>query len=140
MGAETVGGRALVPAVTIAALLTAPFGIAMAGAALLRPSTLAAGLGVAVLTAALPYSLDLVVLRRLPPRVVGVLASFEPLLGGLAASVVLGELLTPVQWLAVGCVVVASIGAVTADQGTGAGTARSQRDNRPALTASNDQP
>lgn len=140
LGARTVGGRALVPAVTLAALLTAPFGIAMAGTALLRPSTLAAGLGVAVLTAALPYSLDLVVLRRLPPRIVGVLASFEPLLGGLAASLVLGELLTLVQWLAVGCVVVSSIGAVTADQGTRPATRPHRTRQATALPASDDRP
>ncbi|WP_245930245.1 EamA family transporter [Allonocardiopsis opalescens] len=111
-GARAADGSVLALAVVWAALLTLPFGIADGGAALLRPGVLAAGLGVAVLSAVLPYALDLAALRRLPPRVVGVLESLEPAVGACAALVVLGEFLTLRQWLAVGCVVAASSGAV----------------------------
>lgn len=125
MGAHTTDGRTLVPAVTIAALLTAPAGAMAAGVALVRPRALLGGLAIALLTAVLPYSIDLVVLRRLPARVVGVLSCFEPLLGGLAAAVVLREMLTPVQWLAVGSVVGACVGTIVTRQPAAGGvTAR----------------
>lgn len=130
---HTTGGHALVPAVAVAALLTAPAGMAMAGVDLLRPTALLTGAGVAVLTAVLPYSLDLTVLRRLPARVYGVLASFEPLLGGIAALILLGEVLTAVQWLAVVCVVLASIGSVTTTvRRDGEGTQSCEAHDRPS--------
>lgn len=116
MGAHTIDGRTLVPAVMVAALLTAPAGVMTAGFALVRPRALVGGLVIALLTAVLPYSIDLVVLRRLPARVVGVLSCFEPLLGGLAAAVVLREMLTPAQWLAVGSVVGACFGTIVTRQ------------------------
>jgi inner membrane transporter RhtA len=65
-----------------------------------------------VLSAVLPYSLDLAALRRLPPRTVGVLVSLEPVVGALAGLVLLAEALDARQWIAVGCVTAASAGAV----------------------------
>jgi inner membrane transporter RhtA len=59
----------------------------------------------------IPYSCELVALRTLAPSVFGILMSLEPAAAALAAIVVLDELLSPVQWLAVVCVVVASVGA-----------------------------
>ncbi len=110
---KRIGARASDPsllalAVAWAALLCVPFGVA--GADLARPGVLLAGFGVAVLSAVLPWSLDLAALRRMPARVFGVLASLEPALGGLAGVVILGEHLAPAQWLAIGSVVAASIG------------------------------
>jgi threonine/homoserine efflux transporter RhtA len=111
-GADTGTGGVLALAVTWAALIWLPFGITASGAALVRPQVLLAGLGLAVLSAVLPYSLDLAALRRLPPRVVGVLESLEPVAAALSALLILGELLTTTQWLAVGAVTAASVGAV----------------------------
>ncbi|MEV5599415.1 EamA family transporter [Streptomyces sp. NPDC052496] len=111
-GAKTSDGSYLAYAVAWAAVLSLPTGVWEGGTALLDPWVLAAGLGVALLSAAIPYTLDMAALRRLPPRTVAVLESLEPAVAGLAAMVVLGEILTGVQWLAIGCVVAASVGAV----------------------------
>jgi len=111
-GRRTTDGSLLALAVTCAAVVMLPVGIAESGVALLDPQLLLAGAGLALVSAVLPYSLDLVALRRLPPRVVGVLESLEPAVAGLAGMVVLHELLAPTQWFALACVTVASVGAV----------------------------
>jgi threonine/homoserine efflux transporter RhtA len=111
-GAASGTGSTLALAVAWAAVVSLPFGIPASGGAVLDPHVLAVGLGVAVLSAVLPYSLDLAALRRLPPRTVGVLESLEPVVGALAGLVLLAEVLGTAQWLAVGCVTAASAGAV----------------------------
>lgn len=111
-GAASGTGSTLALAVAWAAVVSLPFGIPASGGDLLRPHLLAAGLGVAVLSAVLPYSLDLAALRRLPPRTVGVLESLEPVVGALAGLALLAEVLDTAQWLAVGCITAASAGAV----------------------------
>jgi threonine/homoserine efflux transporter RhtA len=110
--AGAVDSGILALAVAWAAVLTLPFGVSTSGAALLHPSALAVGLLVAVLSAVLPYSLDLAALRRLPPRTVGVLVSLEPVVGALAGLVLLAEVLAARQWAAIACVTAASAGAV----------------------------
>jgi threonine/homoserine efflux transporter RhtA len=110
--AGTADPGTLALAVTWAAAVSLPFGITASGADLLRPPVLAVGFAVAVLSAVLPYSLDLAALRRLPPRTVGVLQSLEPVVGALAGLVLLAELLDARQWVAIGCVTAASAGAV----------------------------
>ncbi|MBX9391762.1 DMT family transporter [Streptomonospora nanhaiensis] len=119
-GATAAGGAPLA-AVAVAALITLPIGAAHEGAALLDPRLLAAGAGIAVLSAVVPYSLDLAALRRLPPRVVGVLQSLEPVVGAVAALLVLGERLDPAQWGAVACVTAAAVGAVATRRTPAAG-------------------
>jgi inner membrane transporter RhtA len=109
-GASDRGILAL--AVAWAAVVTLPFGVSASGSALLRPSALGVGLLVAVLSAVLPYSLDLAALRRLPPHTVGVLQSLEPVVGALAGVVLLAEMLDAWQWVAIGCITAASAGAV----------------------------
>ncbi|PRX47723.1 inner membrane transporter RhtA [Prauserella shujinwangii] len=99
-------------AVAVAASVHMPLGIATAGTALLRPEVLALAAFVAVLSAIVPYSLDFAALRRLPPRVVGVLESLEPAVAGLAGAALLAEFLPPRQWFAIGCVCAASAIAV----------------------------
>ena len=111
-GAHTRDGGPLALALAWAAVLTVPIGVAENGRALLEPVTLAAGLAVAVLSAVLPYSLELAALRLVPPRIVAVLQSLEPAAGGAAGLLVLGERLHPAQWLALGCVGVACAGTV----------------------------
>lgn len=105
------GGQAVGWGMLAAALFTVPVGFAHAGGALLAPSVLAAGLGVALLSSALPYSLEMVALRRLPRRVFGILVSASPAVSALAGWLVLGERLTPLQWLAIALVMLASGGA-----------------------------
>ncbi|MGH3328644.1 MAG: EamA family transporter, partial [Streptomycetales bacterium] len=111
VGSRTQGGGGLALAMVWGALLVAPFGAADAGVKLLDPPVLLVGLVVALLSSVVPYSLELEALRRIPPRVFGVLMSLEPAVAAVAGLVILGEYLGAVQWLAIACVVVASAGA-----------------------------
>lgn len=99
-------------ALATGALLVAPAGVATGGAALLDVRVLGAGMGVAVLSSLLPYCLDLLVLRRISPRLFGVLLALSPAVGAVVGFAVLDEALTPRQILAVGLVVIGSAGAV----------------------------
>jgi inner membrane transporter RhtA len=99
----------------VAACLTVPLGIADAGPALLTPWIWTFGLAVAVFSGALPYTLEMVALRRLSARTFGTLMSFEPAIAAVAGVAVLNEHLTPMQWLAIGLIVVASIGTVSGE-------------------------
>ena len=112
------GGSGLSLAMIVASALLLPFGIAQGGAELLDPAVLGIGLGVAMLSSAIPYSLELEALRRLPARVFGVLMSLEPAMAALAGLVVLGEVLGAREIVAIGLVVVASAGAARAARGT----------------------
>ncbi|QXI26767.1 threonine/homoserine exporter RhtA [Pseudomonas vanderleydeniana] len=97
--------------VMIAALVVAPVGIAHAGSTLLTPALIPAALGVAILSTALPYSLEMVALTRIPARTFGTLMSIEPAFGALSGLLFLGEYLSLAQWLAIACIICASIGA-----------------------------
>jgi inner membrane transporter RhtA len=107
-------GPALALAMTAATVLTLPFGIAEAGSALLQPNLLVAGLALAVLSSALPYSLEMFALGRLPAHTFGILLSLEPALGALSGLLFLGERLNAVQLLAIACVIAASGGTALA--------------------------
>jgi inner membrane transporter RhtA len=115
-GAVFPGGSGLAVAMVAGALLAAPFGIAGAGAELLRPELLGAMLAVAVASSVLPYSIELEALRRLPQRVFGVLMSLDPAVAALAGLVVLGQELALREWIAICLVVVACAGASTLDE------------------------
>lgn len=105
----------LAVALAIGACLLAPIGAVTGGTRLLNPGVLAAGMLVALLSSLLPYSLDLVVLRRISPRVFGILLSLSPAVAALVGFVVLAEKLTSHQMLAILLVVVASTGAVAGE-------------------------
>lgn len=105
------GGTGLVIALCLGAVLLAPVGIAGGGYALLDPRLLAAGFGVAMLSSAIPYSLELEALRRLPARVFGVLMSLEPAVAALIGLLVLGERLGARSAAAILLVTVAAAGA-----------------------------
>jgi len=104
-----ISGLAL--ASLVGAVVLAPPAIVEAGSTLLEPRILLLGVAVGVLSSVIPYSLELIALRRIPPRVFGILMSLEPAVAALAAILLLQEFLTPVQWVAMGCVVAASVGA-----------------------------
>lgn len=97
--------------VMIAALFVAPFGIAHAGAALLNPSLIPVAIGVALLSTALPYTLEMVALTRMPTRTFGTLMSIEPAIGALSGLLFLQEYLSLSQWMAILCIILASVGA-----------------------------
>ncbi|UVJ45797.1 threonine/homoserine exporter RhtA [Pseudomonas sp. LS1212] len=97
--------------VIVAALFVAPFGIVHAGSALLTPSLIPIALGVAILSTALPYSLEMVALTRMPARTFGTLMSIEPAFGALSGLLFLHEVLSLAQWLAIASIITASVGA-----------------------------
>jgi inner membrane transporter RhtA len=97
--------------VMIAALFVAPIGIIHAGAALLTPSLIPIAIGVAILSTALPYTLEMVALTRMPARTFGTLMSIEPAFGALSGLLFLHEYLSLAQWLAIACIILASVGA-----------------------------
>jgi len=105
------GGAGLALAMVVASVLLVPVGVADGGSALLEPEVLSLGVAVAILSSAIPYSLELEALRRLPEGVFGVLMSLDPAVAALAGYVVLGEGLGVAEALAIGFVVVASAGA-----------------------------
>ena len=104
-------GRASALGMIVAALLVIPFGVAHVGAKLFSPGLLPVALGVAVLSSALPYSLEMVAMKRMPTRTFGVLMSLEPAAAALAGLALLGERLGLWQWVGLFCVVAASFGA-----------------------------
>lgn len=106
------GGTGLALAMGFGALLLVPVGLAGAGSELLHPGLLAAGAAVAVLSSALPYSLELEALRRLPTQVFGVMMSVEPAVAALVGFAVLGEVLGTRELVAILLVVAASTGAM----------------------------
>ena len=105
------GGTGLALAMCVGALALVPVGVAEAGYALLDPRILLVGLGVAMLSSAIPYSLEMEALRKLPARVFGVLMSLEPAVAALVGFVVLGERLGPRALAAVVLVTMAAAGA-----------------------------
>jgi inner membrane transporter RhtA len=97
----------------IGAVGVAPYGIAVGGTALARPVVLGKAAAVAVLSSAVPYSLELAALRRLRASIFGVLMSLEPAMAALSGLVFLGQHLQAHEWIAIGCVMVASVGATS---------------------------
>jgi inner membrane transporter RhtA len=110
-GSAFPGGTGLVIALCVGTVVLAPVGIAGAGSALLDPKLLLAGFGVAMLSSAIPFYLDLEALRKIPARIFGVLMSLEPAVAALAGLVVLGERLGIRAVVAIALVTVAAAGA-----------------------------
>ncbi|MDI6910270.1 EamA family transporter [Nocardioides sp.] len=110
-GRRWPGFDGLALASVVATALLTPFAIGVGGSDLLDPRILVLGAAVGLLSSVVPYSCELVALRSLRPSVFSVLMSLEPAAAALAGIVVLGELLSAEQWIALVCVVVASVGA-----------------------------
>lgn len=115
VGQAFAGGGGLALAMVLGSTALLPIGIAEGGSALLDPEALAVGLAVALLSSVIPYSLELEALRRIPPKTFGVLMSLEPAVGALAGFVVLDQVLSGPETLAIALVVVASAGAARTD-------------------------
>lgn len=113
--ARIPAGQAVTLGMTTAALVVVPIGIHDAGSTLLAPSLVALGLMAAIFSSSIPYSLEMLALKQIPATRFGVLLSIEPAVGALAGGLLLGERLAPLQWLAIGLVVIASIGSVFAN-------------------------
>ncbi|MEJ5176181.1 MULTISPECIES: threonine/homoserine exporter RhtA [Erwinia] len=94
----------------IGALVFVPLGLAYANPGIWTLSLIPIGLAIAVLSSALPYSLEMVALTRLPARTFGTLMSLEPAMAAISGMLFLGEVLTLVQWLALLAIITASAG------------------------------
>jgi inner membrane transporter RhtA len=103
--------RPLAPAMACGAVICLPYGIAVAGPALLRPASLLLGLVVSLLASVISYSLQMDALRRMPRRLFSVLTSTEPAVAALIGLLVLGQPVTAVEALGIAAVVAASAGA-----------------------------
>ncbi len=106
-------------AMAVGALLFLPLGIAESGAKLADPVTFGLGAAVALLSSVLPYTLELLALRRLPASTFAVLMSLEPAVAATAGLLVLGQSLTLPETAAIALVVAASMGAVRTQVGRG---------------------
>jgi inner membrane transporter RhtA len=104
------GGQITALGTVIGALMIVPVGLVHSGADLFAPAILPIAVGVAVLSSALPYSLEMFAMPRIPTRTFGIFMSLNPALGALAGLIFLGEMLTLVQWAAIGSIVAASAG------------------------------
>ncbi|MDQ1023253.1 inner membrane transporter RhtA [Streptomyces umbrinus] len=103
---------ALAIAMAVAALVSLPLGIGASGGTLLEPGVLGLGLAVAVMSSGVPYTLELLALRRLPAATFAVLTSLAPALAAMAGYLVLDQGLSLPQCAAIALVVTASAGAV----------------------------
>jgi inner membrane transporter RhtA len=110
-GRRWPGFDGLALASVVATVLLTPFAIGQGGGDLLDGRILVLGALVGLLSSVVPYSCELVALRSIKPSVFSILMSLEPAAAALAGIIVLQEFLTWEQWLAMGCVVVASVGA-----------------------------
>ncbi len=106
----THGAQTVVLGSLISAILVAPIGLATAGSALLSRSVLLPGLAVAILSTALPYTLEMIALTRIPARTFGVLMSVDPALAACFGLVFLNERLSSMQWFAILLIIGASVG------------------------------
>jgi len=107
----------------VAALVVVPVGVAHAGMALLSPSLLLIGVAVAAVSSALPISLEMMALKRLPKEAFGIMISMEPAVAALVAMALLSEHLSVVQWMAIGCIMAASMGSAATARAPSAQTA-----------------
>ncbi len=110
VGRIAAGGSGLALAMTLGAIALLPVGLIGGGRALLQPKLLLLGFGVAMLSSALPYSLELIALRSMPLRVFGVLMSLEPATAALVGFLMLGETLEPQAMMAIVLVSAAAAG------------------------------
>jgi inner membrane transporter RhtA len=97
----------------VGAAMIVPIGLAENGVHLFAPALLPAGIGVALVSSALPYSLEMIAMPRISTRTLGVLMSLDPALGAVSGLVFLGESLSWLQWAAIVCIMAASAGSAT---------------------------
>ncbi len=112
----TFGADAAGLGVIVAALVFVPAQYAIDGPRLFAPDLLPLALLVGLLSSALPYSMEMYALTRLPTRLFGTLMSLEPAVGALAGASLMGQHLSPLQWVGIAGVMAASAGAAAAGE------------------------
>ncbi|KAA1153860.1 DMT family transporter [Pseudoalteromonas sp. FUC4] len=108
-GTQSSGGATVALGMTVAAIVLVPYGGIMQSA-VFTWEIIPLGIGIAILSSALPYTLEMVALRNMPSQGFSVMMSLEPAIASLAGFIILGELLTLWQWLAILLVIIASVG------------------------------
>lgn len=108
----------------VAALSVMPLAFAESGARLVQPSLLPAGIALAIASSALPYTLEMFALKRLPKNTFGILLSMEPAVGAVTGYIVLHEVLTWTQWAAIACIMSASMGSTFGAKSAGEGAGK----------------
>jgi inner membrane transporter RhtA len=114
-GRRWPGLDGLTVASVVATVMMAPFLAAFSGGGLEDPHVVVLGALVGLLSSVIPYSCEITALRTIRPSVFGILMSIEPAAAALAGMVIVGEVLSPVQWLAIACVIAASVGATRSE-------------------------
>lgn len=109
-------GKAVTVGMTIAALFIIPFALVSGDLLVLNGKLLLIGTAVALLSSAIPFSLDIIALKKLPPKTFSILMSLHPAFGAISGLLFLGEILTFYQWLSIVCVIIASIGTTISTQ------------------------
>jgi inner membrane transporter RhtA len=112
-GQRLPGASGLVIAMCVAALAVTGPGLAAGAPAMFRPSFLAAGAGIGLLSSVIPYWLELEALRRIPTSLFGVWMSVQPAVAALIGLAFLGQNLSLAEWSGIACVVAASAGAAS---------------------------
>ncbi len=110
-GRRFPGSAGLTIAMVVAAVLVTPPAVLAGGSAMFRPAVAATGAAIGLLSSVIPYRLELEALRRMPTRLFGVWMSLEPAVAALIGLLLLGQQLSVVEWLAIGCVMAACAGA-----------------------------
>jgi len=114
-GARWPGLDGLTVASVVATLLMAPLLTTFSGRGLGDPHVILVGAVVGMLSSVIPYSFELIALRSIRPSLFGILMSLDPAAAALAGIIVVQEYLSTLQWLAIACVIVASVGATRSE-------------------------
>lgn len=113
-GGNIHGGTATAVGMAVAALVTSPFGVSDGTKAIAQPQVFAWALAVALFSGALPYTLEMAALKKLPSHTFSILMSLEPAIATLSGFLFLDEKISTVQGVAIMCVIVASLGSALA--------------------------
>jgi len=118
-GQRLPGASGLVIAMCVAAVAVTAPGVIAGAPKMFRPSFLAAGAGIGLLSSVIPYWLELEALRRIPTSLFGVWMSVQPAVAALIGLAVLGQRLSPAEWAGICCVAAASAAAAGNARGPG---------------------
>ncbi len=111
IGSGTIhNGIAVALGVLIAALLALPMGVIYVGSAFFSWRIILLGSSLALFSSALPYTLEMIAMKKLPVKTIGIIMSLDPVVGALSGFIFLGEILSFPQLLAIVLVICASIG------------------------------
>ena len=113
-GSQSSGGATVAMGMTISAIVLVPYG-GISQSAAFTWDIIPLGIAIAVLSSALPYTLEMITLRNMSPQGFSIMMSLEPAIAALAGLVILGELLSIWQWLAILLVIIASVGSSTSN-------------------------